>query len=65
VGFGDTVVHLPRYLEAMEVAGFREWSLPDSGLARLSRQVPNRKWYATAKGATGASSELLLLHRPQ
>jgi len=65
VGFANTEKQLPRYLEAMEDAGFKEYipSLEDSN--RLGRQVPNRKWYARVSGKkTDASSELLLFHRP-
>jgi len=61
VGFADAARQLPLYLEAMKVAGFSEWRPPG---ARLGRQVPNRKWYATIRGAIDAASELLLIHRP-
>lgn len=62
VGFADTQTQLPRYLEAMETAGFRETFLTNTG-KRLTRRVPNRKWYAKLKGPVDASCELLLFHR--
>jgi hypothetical protein len=62
VGFSDANVQLPRYLEAMNTAGFDEWK-PIA--ERLRRYVPNRKWYAKLRGPLDASSELLLFHRPR
>jgi hypothetical protein len=64
VGFADAPRQLPLYLQAMNAAGFRERKPPGAPGARLGRQVPNRKWYATMQGAIDASSELLLIHRP-
>jgi len=64
VGFADASRQLPLYLEAMNAAGFREWTPPGASSARLGRRVPNRKWYATMQGSIDASSELLLVHRP-
>jgi hypothetical protein len=61
VGFSDTRTQLPRYLAAMRSAGFRE----SRGDDRLDRQVPNRKWYARMQGSLDASTELVLLHRPE
>jgi len=65
VGFADVSKQLPRYLEAMRTAGFYEWTVPGAPTSRLGRQVPNRKWYATIQGALDASSEVLLVHRPE
>lgn len=62
VGFSDANVQLPRYLEAMNTAGFDEWK---PSAERLGRQVPNRKWYAKLQGPLDASSEMLLFHRPR
>lgn len=64
VGFADSARQLPLYLETIRAAGFCEWMPHGATTARLGRQVPNRKWYATIKGAIDASSELLLVHRP-
>lgn len=62
IGFAQTKTQLPRYLEAMDAAGFQEVLLTEDG-ARLERRVPNRKWYAKLKGPVGASCELLLFHK--
>jgi hypothetical protein len=62
VGFSDTASQLPRYLDAMKDAGFREW-FPAGSRQRLDRTVPNRKWYAKLKGEVDASSEILLFHK--
>ncbi|MBI4590258.1 MAG: hypothetical protein HY725_15605 [Candidatus Rokubacteria bacterium] len=64
IGFADTGSQLPRYLEAMDTAGFQE-ILPTEDGKRLGRRVPNRKWYANLKGPVDASSELLLFHKPR
>jgi hypothetical protein len=64
LGFADVRTQLPHYLEAMQGAGFEEWS-PPLGHRRLRRRVPNRKWHAKLKGPVDASSELLLFHRPR
>jgi DNA modification methylase len=65
IGFSDMTAQLPRYLEAMDNAGFDESLLRNSRDARLDRRVPNRKWYAKLKGAVDSSCELLLFHRPR
>lgn len=59
LAFSDVDEQLPRYLEAMERAGFQE-SICDE---RIWRQVPSRRWYATYKGDTSSSREVLLIHR--
>jgi hypothetical protein len=61
IAFSDPEKHLPRYLEVMELAGFRE-SLPLE--ARIWRDVPNRKWHAHARGVTHSAREVLLVHAP-
>jgi hypothetical protein len=66
VAFSDLRWQLPRYLEVMNVAGFQEikfdeWSNAADG--RLWRAVPNRKWYASQRGAIGASKEVVLFHQ--
>lgn len=65
VGFSDFATQFPRYLEAMENAGFAEHRLDTLVDERLGRRVPNRKWYANLKGPVDASSEILLFHRPR
>jgi len=65
VGFSDRETQLPRYLEAMEAAGFVQersqgwW--PADGVVRT---VPNRRWYTQARDARYQSEEILLVHRP-
>jgi DNA modification methylase len=67
VAFNRPAEQLPRYLENMRAAGFTE--LPASTvttasqLARIWREVPNRKWHAALKGKTSSSSEVVLVHR--
>ncbi len=66
VAFSDPSWQLPQYLAVMKVAGFEEFTMP--GLAnwsdgRIWRSVPNRKWYATQRGAIDASNEVVLFHR--
>ena len=63
VGFANAEEQLPLYLSSMEDAGFAE-VLPSMD-DRLRRSVPNRKWYARLQGASDASSEVLLFHRPR
>jgi hypothetical protein len=60
VGFSNAPSQLPVYLDCMRTAGFEECEFQSR---RLSRRVPNRKWYATLKGSVDASRELLLIHR--
>jgi DNA methylase len=66
VAFSDMHWQLPRYIEAMEDAGFTELFLPTlSGQAdgRLWRSVPGRRWYSDQRGATPGSHEVVLIHR--
>lgn len=64
IGFSDRRHQLPLYLAAMAAAGFDEMTTVGE-LERLTRRVPNRKWYAKLQGNVDAASELLLLHRPR
>ena len=66
VAFSDTSWQLPEYLKMMEASGFEEVLFPELANARDGRSwrsVPNRKWYADAKGATSSSKEVVLFHR--
>lgn len=69
VAFSKPEWQLPRYLETMMMAGYREL-LPECHGAHLSddgriwRNVPGRKWYANANGRTSANKEVLLIHTP-
>lgn len=65
VAFSEPFWQLPRYLETLQLAGFRE--LEVNGMkgvvdARQWRRVPNRKWYATQKGEISSSKEVVLFH---
>lgn len=67
IGFSDYNHQLPRYLDAMTAAGFREVTLKElTGIyaERVWRDVPNRKWYAELKGRISASKEIALFHSP-
>ncbi|MDQ3705126.1 MAG: site-specific DNA-methyltransferase [Chloroflexota bacterium] len=65
IAFTHVESQLPRYLQAMEHAGFQEVSLGTTanGTGRVWRQVPLRRWYATYKGQTQSSLELFLIHK--
>jgi len=66
VAFSEPDWQLPRYLDAMIAAGFEEYRLSIDSEApdgRLWRAVPNRKWYASQKGQTPSSCEVILFHR--
>ena len=66
VAFSEPEWQLPRYLETMSQAGFKEQQIsmtaeePDG---RMWRSVPGRKWYASQLGSTGGSREVVLFHR--
>lgn len=64
IGFGDTNWQLKKYLEVMDNSGYKEHFLEEvkSQDHRLWRQVPNRKWYASQKGQTSSSKEVVLFH---
>ncbi|HED01017.1 MAG TPA: hypothetical protein ENN18_11685 [Proteobacteria bacterium] len=67
VAFSSPSWQLPEYLSALKEAGFVEIFVKgyrDSLDGRIWRTVPNRKFYADNKGATAASKEVVLLHRP-
>ncbi len=66
VAFSDPTWQLPRYLEAMEKAGFVEAylrTLRSQGDGRLWRTVPGRRWYSDQRGETPGSQEVVLLHK--
>ena len=64
VGFGNVAAQLPRYLAAMQDAGFEECRVDGQATLAVSRSVPNRRWYTHLRGPIDASSERLLVHRP-
>ena len=63
ISFSDTTDQLPRYLDAMTMAGFDETHMGEIE-SRQVRSVPNRKWYNQRRSANDASREVLLIHRP-
>jgi hypothetical protein len=63
VAFSDPDVQLDRYIDTMRRAGYRETRVADTS-SRLSRDVPNRRWYASLKPKTASGREFLLLHEP-
>jgi DNA methylase len=70
VGFNDVDAQLPRYLRTMSQAGFAEIifsKLGNSDDGRLWREVPGRRWWASAGDrsavAPHTAREVLLVHR--
>lgn len=70
VGFSQASRDLPRYLKAMEAAGFEECqfgALATAGDGRLWRDVPGRRWWVAAAAnegtAPGTGREVVLVHR--
>lgn len=66
VGFSDHKKFLSKYLEMMSAAGYEEVPIITDKLNRIKRiwrNVPNRKWYNTAKNEILSSKEVLLVHR--
>jgi hypothetical protein len=65
VAFSDAESQLPRYLAAMERAGFAEIDpLAISGSNRFWRSVPNRKWYCYNGEKQDSAKEVVLFHHP-
>jgi hypothetical protein len=68
LAFKEPAWQLPRYLDAMEGAGYREVPPADLGLplaGRLWRKVPGRRWFAVIHGGLATSQEVVLFHRPR
>jgi len=65
VAFSDAESQLPRYLAAMDLAGFAECeAMTISGDNRVWRSVPNRKWYCHNGKEQDSAKEVVLFHRP-
>ena len=62
VAFADPEQQLPLYLATLSTLGLHAVNLGAKAQV-VSREVPNRKWYADVKGSTAASREFLLVHR--
>jgi len=65
VAFAEPDRQLPRFLNMLRASGFEEIDVEadDNADGRVWRSVPNRKWYASQRGAIAASKELVLFHR--
>jgi hypothetical protein len=65
VAFSQPQRQLKKYLSVMGEAGFSEinHSATSRGTRRTWRDVPQRAWHANSLGSTGASKEILLIHR--
>jgi hypothetical protein len=66
VAFSKPEAQLPPYLEVMQAAGLEETDVCGfaGSFERVSRIVPNRKWYARVKGdRLPERQEVLLVHR--
>jgi hypothetical protein len=66
VAFSEPEWQIPRYLKAMQEAGFEEVSPKSLGIpvdGRLWRSVPGRRWFALIQGSLATSKELVLFHR--
>ena len=63
VGFSDLQTQLPRYISAMDDAGFEEVRLNGPRSHRLRRRVREPQVVREAQGDVDASTELLLVHR--
>lgn len=67
LAFKEPNWQLPRYLEAMQDAGYSEVMPSSLGLPlteRLWRKVPGRRWFAIIQGNLATSQEVVLFHRP-
>lgn len=60
VSFNAAERQLPRYLEAMDDAGYDAVSGSDDP---VTREVPNRRWYFRVDPTRGDAREYLLVHR--
>lgn len=63
IAFSQPEWQLPKYLEAMELAGLTEVGDLTDDDSRLWRDVPNRKWYAQFQSNQSSSRELVLFHK--
>lgn len=63
LAFSNPSKQLPRYLETLKNAGFREMRVPSKQHRRIWRAVPRRSWYAEQKGDINSAREVVLLHR--
>jgi DNA modification methylase len=65
VAFSEVKSQLPRYLTAMERAGYTEFdAFRKHADDRPWRSVPNRKWYCYNGRKQDSAKEVVLFHRP-
>lgn len=62
LAFSNPHTHLERYLQNMELAGFREVRLTSQLHRRIWRRVPGRSWHAEQNGVTNSAREVVLIH---
>jgi len=62
IAFNRPKDQLPRYLNNMQTAGFKEVT-SNGNAERIWRQVPGRKWHARQMGRTNSSKEVALIHK--
>jgi hypothetical protein len=65
VAFSEPNRQLPAFERELQQIGLAPVELIHAGAShlRLSREVPNRKWYADVQTKRGASQEYLLIHK--
>jgi len=64
LAFSNPKSHLKRYLQIMELSGFREvFFTTKQTHKRLWRSVPNRKWYTGQQNSNSGSREVVLIHK--
>ncbi len=66
VAFSSPEWQLPLFLDTLRSCGFSEVTSGEqigAGNHRVWRTVPNRKFYATHRGTTSSSREVLLIHQ--
>ncbi|GAH53562.1 unnamed protein product, partial [marine sediment metagenome] len=61
ISFKESEWQLPKYLEAMNHAGYNEIYLNNDKKEIISREVPNRKWYTNLNDRK--TIEYVLFHR--
>lgn len=63
VAFRDPDIQLPLYLKALGEIGLEKCDVVVGGGKALTRDVPNRKWYANLGVQSSSSVEFLVVHR--
>jgi hypothetical protein len=63
VGFSNKETQFPRFLDSMRLAGYEEIFPAGVSEGRLTRNIPNRKWYTCGSTSSDSGQEILLFHR--